>query len=215
MPRRLSPLAAALWLAAGTAALAPHAQAGSIYTCTDAQGRYRTADRPIPECLDREQRELSPTGSVKRIIPRPLTAEERAHAEAQRQAQARQQAEAQERQRQERALLARYPTPASHAQARTAALEQWQTLMQGLEQHHEALAKQQREVEAEMEFYQHNPKQAPAWLQQRQRDNREQRDKLTLQLEQQAQEKQQIQARFDAELEQLRRLWANTPSQQN
>lgn len=205
----------ALWLAAGTAALACPALAASIYTCTDAQGRYRTADRPIPECLDREQRELGPNGNVKRIIARPLTAEERAQAEAQRQAQARQQAEAQERRRQERALLARYPTPASHEQARTAALEQWQTLMQGLEQHHEALAKQQREVEAEMEFYQHNPKQAPAWLQQRQRDNREQRDKLTLQLEQQAQEKQQIQARFDAELEQLRRLWANTPSQQN
>lgn len=207
MPRRLSPLAAALWLAAGTTALAPHAQAGSIYTCTDAQGRYRTADRPIPECLDREQRELSPTGSVRRIIPRPLTAEERAHAEAQRQAQARQQAEAQERQRQERALLARYPTPASHAQARTAALEQWQTLMQGLEQHQQALAKQQRELDAEMEFYQGDPQQAPAWLRQRQRDNREQRDKLALQLEQQAQEKQQIQARFDAEEKRLQRLW--------
>ena len=205
----------ALWLAAGTAALACPALAASIYTCTDAQGRYRTSDRPIPECMDREQRELGPNGNVKRIIARPLTAEERAQAEAQRQAQARQQAEAQERRRQERALLARYPTPASHEQARTAALEQWHTLMQGLEQHQEALAKQQREVDAEMEFYQHNPKQAPAWLQQRQRDNQQQRDKLAVQLEQQAQEKQQIQTRFDAELEQLRRLWPNTPSQPN
>ena len=32
-------------------------------------------------------------------------------------------------------------------------------------------------------------------------------DKLAVQLEQQTQEKQQIQTRFDAELEQLRRLW--------
>ena len=32
-------------------------------------------------------------------------------------------------------------------------------------------------------------------------------DKLAVQLEQQAPEKQQIQTRFDAELEQLRRLW--------
>ena len=79
--------------------------------------------------------------------------------------------------------------------------------MQGLEQHQQALAKQQRELDAEMEFYQGDPQQAPAWLRQRQRDNQEQRHKLAVQLEQQTQEKQQIQARFDAELEQLRRLW--------
>ena len=29
-------------------------QGGGIYTCVDRNGRRLTADRPVPECLDRE-----------------------------------------------------------------------------------------------------------------------------------------------------------------
>jgi hypothetical protein len=65
------------------AVLAPavHAE-GSIYTCVDAKGRRLTSDRPILDCIDREQQELSPaTGLVVRKIGPSLTAEERAAAE--------------------------------------------------------------------------------------------------------------------------------------
>jgi hypothetical protein len=65
-------------LAAGL--LAP-AWAEGIYTCVDAKGRRITSDRPIIECIDREQRELSPSGTVRRKIGPSLTAMERAAVE--------------------------------------------------------------------------------------------------------------------------------------
>ena len=51
---------------------------GGIYTCVDRNGRRLTADRPIAECLDREQRELGPSGIVRRQIGPSLTEQERA-----------------------------------------------------------------------------------------------------------------------------------------
>ena len=49
-----------------------------IYSCVDAQGRRLTSDRPIPECVNREQRVLNRDGSVQRVLQPTLTAEERA-----------------------------------------------------------------------------------------------------------------------------------------
>ena len=61
----IAPFALALIAVFGAAGHA-WAQAG-IYTCVDAKGRRLTSDRPIVECLDREQKELTPNGNVKRI----------------------------------------------------------------------------------------------------------------------------------------------------
>ena len=49
-----------------------------IYTCTDGQGRKLTSDRPIAECVSREQRQLNRDGSLRRTVPPTLTPEERA-----------------------------------------------------------------------------------------------------------------------------------------
>ena len=73
MSAALVPVLALLAGAAGSA----WGQAG-IYTCVDAHGKRITSDRPILECLDREQKELNPTGTVRRIVPPSLTASERA-----------------------------------------------------------------------------------------------------------------------------------------
>ena len=70
------------------AAAQPQGASGSIYTCVDRNGRRLTADRPIPECLDREQRELSPSGTTRRQIGPSLTEIERAAQEAQRRKEA-------------------------------------------------------------------------------------------------------------------------------
>ena len=74
----------ALWagLTAFAFAQAPAAGQG-IYTCVDKHGRRITADRPIQECLDREQRELSPSGITRRQIGPSLSDTERAALEAQ------------------------------------------------------------------------------------------------------------------------------------
>ena len=79
-PGRWCALAACALLWGTTGALAQGsgtpAPAG-IYTCIDAHGRRLTSDRPIPACIDREQRELNRDGTVRRIIPPTLTATER------------------------------------------------------------------------------------------------------------------------------------------
>ena len=66
-------LAALLW---GPVVVA--AQTAGIYTCVDAKGRKLTSDRPIVDCLDREQLELNPSGTVRRKVGPSLTAQERA-----------------------------------------------------------------------------------------------------------------------------------------
>ena len=69
----------ALWAGLTALAFAQAPAAGQgIYTCVDKHGRRITADRPIQECLDREQRELSPSGITRRQIGPSLSDTERA-----------------------------------------------------------------------------------------------------------------------------------------
>ena len=101
---------------------AAQAQQGGIYTCIDGKGHRITADRLIPECTDREQKLLGPTGSVRGIVPPSLTATEReAKAEQDRKAGLEAQRKAEEK-RAERALLTRYPSQAVHDAERAKAL---------------------------------------------------------------------------------------------
>ena len=115
----------ALWagLTAVACAQAPAAGQG-IYTCVDKHGRRITADRPIQECLDREQRELSPSGITRRQIGPSLSDTERAALEAQQRKEAEERVRAIEEKRRERALVARYPDKATHDIERNAALQQ-------------------------------------------------------------------------------------------
>ena len=76
----LLPVAAAL---ASAAAWAQNASDRAIYTCDDGKGHKLTSDRLIPECMAREQRVLNSDGSVRRIVPPSMTADERADYEAQ------------------------------------------------------------------------------------------------------------------------------------
>ena len=59
------------------------AQSAGIYTCVDKAGRKFTADRPILECMDREQKILNPSGSVRSILTPPKTEKELADLVAQ------------------------------------------------------------------------------------------------------------------------------------
>jgi hypothetical protein len=48
----------------------------AIYSCTDADGRVISSDRPIAACSQRPMRELNADGSVRRIIAPPMTKEQ-------------------------------------------------------------------------------------------------------------------------------------------
>jgi len=179
-----------------------------IYTCVDAQGRRITSDRPIASCVDREQRELSSSGSVKRVIPPTPTADELAAIETKRKAEAEREARINEERRKERALLARYPNEATHQRERMKALEQVDAVEAAIQKRGEDLTKQRKTIDDEMGFYAKDPTKAPAWLRHKLRDNQTQSSAQATALQQQAGERQRVTARFDAELVQLRKLWA-------
>src|SRR3989344_5313328 len=103
-----------LTLGAELASAQSQGATGGIYTCVDRNGRRLTADRPIPECLDREQRELSPSGITRRQIGPSLTELERAAQDAQNRKDAEERARVVEERRRERVLVARYPDKAAH-----------------------------------------------------------------------------------------------------
>ena len=114
MPPRLAPVAACAARAAGTAGAG---RAAAIYTCIDAKGKQLTSDRPIAECIDREQQLLNRDGSLRSVMP--------AHADRRRARRARGARAPQawpsapprsDAIRRDRNLMARYPNEAAHQQ---------------------------------------------------------------------------------------------------
>lgn len=179
-----------------------------IYSCVDSLGRRITADRPIPECLDREQRELSPTGITRRVIPPNLTAEERAREEAKAQQESALRLKQAEEKKRDRALLARYGSQKQHDQERQQQLAVVKNTQVAIEKRTQDLIKQRENLQAELEFYKGDPKKAPAWLQHRVKENAEQIEAQKRLMEYQQEESQRINARFDEELVRLKVLWA-------
>ena len=183
-----------------------------IYSCVDKNGRRLTSDRPIVECLDREQEQRGATGTVRKIIPPSYTAEERERIEAKRRAEDEARARVAEERRRERALLVRYPNQAMHEKERQDALAQVDDVIVAMEKRAEALKTQRREIDTEMEFYQRDPSRAPGWLKRKLEDNIAEQQAHLRQLSERHSEKQRINERFDAELARLRPLWAGQAS---
>lgn len=211
-PRRsyrllLLPTVLGLGVACGQVLAQQERNSSGIYTCIDSQGRRLTSDRPIPECLDREQRELGRTGVTKRVVPPSYTAEERARLEEQKRAEELQRSRIAEERRRDRALLVRYPNQAVHDKERAEALAQIDEVIAAVNKRGEALDRQRKEIDTELEFYQNDPKKAPIWLQRKIEDNAQQVEVQRRFLTDQAQEKQRINARFDEELAKLKMLW--------
>ena len=180
---------------------------GGIYTCVDRNGRRLTADRPIAECLDREQRELGPSGIVRRQIGPSLTEQERAAQEAQRRKEAEARARELEERRRERVLTARYPDKAAHDVERTAAIQLVDDVTATAEKRLVELAQQRKAFDVEMEFYKKDPNKAPMSLRRKIAENEESIAEQQRFIAGQDQEKRRVHQRFDVELAQLRRLW--------
>ncbi|MDO9436538.1 DUF4124 domain-containing protein [Hydrogenophaga sp.] len=191
-------LGAGLW---STAAVA------QIYSCVDAKGRRLTSDRPIADCLDREQHQLGKSGTVVKTLPPSYTADERARLDAQRKQEAELQARVQEERRRDRALMIRYPNQGVHDKERAEALGQIDEVIGAVHKREVALVNQRKEIDTEMEFYKGNVAAAPNWLKRKVEDNEKQMLVQKRFLEEQAQEKQRINTRFDEELVKLKHLW--------
>ncbi len=215
--------AARVWLVAGCLLAGPVAvgaqtkapAAGSIYTCIDARGRLLSSDRPIPECRDRVQHEIGPSGTVRRVIAPPPTPEEQERAAAQQRAAAEAAAREAEQRRRESLLLARYPDEASHQRARAEALTQVQATIDSAQQHAQALEQERQRLDEEMAFYRKDPAKAPPALKQRLATNAQQRQLQAQFIADQEREKARIEERFDAERDTLRRLWTGASATPN
>ncbi|ROZ79224.1 DUF4124 domain-containing protein [Ramlibacter sp. WS9] len=182
--------------------------AQGIFTCVDAKGRRLTADRPIPECTDREQKELNPTGTVKRKIGPVLTADERAAEEEKNRKALEERNRLAEEKKRDRALLIRYPDQRAHDKERVGALAVADDAIVLAKKNVEDLAKQRRKLETELEFYQNNPSKVPGMLKRQVEENNEHTEAQKRFIANQDKEKLRINARFDDELVKLKQLWA-------
>ena len=156
----------------------------SIYTCVDAKGRRLTSDRPITDCLDRDQKELNSNGTVRRVVPPTPTAVERAAKEAREKQAAEDRQHLAEQKRMDKLLVKRYPNQVAHDMERAKALHPVE----------DAIATSSRRI-AEL----------------RARGADENDAQLASQLRfsaTQDEEKRRINARFDEELARLKPLWA-------
>ena len=203
-------LRSGVWLIGAINALPAMAQSTpiqGIYTCTDAQGRKLTSDRPIPACNDREQLILNPSGTVKSRVGPTLTALERADLEAKRKLELEERARLDEDKRRDRALLIRYPNQTAHDKERQEAHTQVGVVRHAVESRMEELLRQQTALNVEFEFYVKDPSKAPPAL-------RRQSEDLTQSLIVQRRfvsdldaETRRINVRFDEELVRLKQLW--------
>lgn len=210
---RLRSRRAALLLIGATAAAEVVAQAAAnaagIYTCVDARGRRLTSDRPILECSDREQRLLNQDGSVRRVIPPTLTAEERAEREAAERRAALERAARADATRRDRNLMSRYPDEAAHRKAREAALEPVRQAMRSSAKRLSELSAERRKLDDEAEFY--AGRALPLALKQRIDANDAGAAALRAATRTQEAELARIDALYEAELARLQRLWAGAP----
>ena len=128
------------------------APATTMYSCT-ANGKTYTADRPPAECANSDIRELNRDGSVRRVIPRPLTIEEqRARAlEAKKKYEEEEKILAQRRR--DRSLLEAYADEAEIEAARKKSLESAEQIIRRSQERAKSLAEDRRRLDEEAEFF--------------------------------------------------------------
>lgn len=186
------------------------ASSAAIYSCVDGNGRRLTSDRPIAECLAREQRLLNADGSVKQVVPPTMTVDELAEAEAKKRQAELDRAAKQDAVRRDRNLLARFPNEAAHNKAREAALDD---VRKGVKFSEERLAELERErkpLQDETEFY--KGRKLPLKLRQQLDANDAAAAAQRSLVQNQKEEIKRIDALYDAELDRLKKLWAGAPA---
>ena len=179
-----------------------------IFSCTDSRGRTITADRPIADCADREQREFGPSGTVRRTLEPTYTAREQAEREERARQAAMQASRLSEERRRERALVMRYPNPTAHERERSEAMLQIDAVIDAARKRLGELAKERQGIDDEMEFYKKDPSKAPPSLRRKLDDSEQSVAVQNRFIAAQEDEKKRVNARFDEERARLKPLWS-------
>lgn len=179
-----------------------------IYSCVTADGRRLTSDRPIVECLGREQQIHNRDGSVRAVLPPTLTAAERAEKEARERAAADERVAAADAVRRDRSLMSRFPDEAAHQRAREAALDTVRVATRTTESRLRELAVERKPLLDEAEFY--KGKALPAKLKQQLDANDAATEAQRVLIDNQKAELVRVNKLYDVELARLKRLWSGT-----
>src|SRR6476646_3443522 len=151
--KRIRPLLlAALAIALPQASRAAEPSARPIIQC-ELNGKKVTSDRPIPECANKEQRELFPDGSLKRIIPPTPTADELAAKEEKDREAKLEFAARSDAVRRDRNLMQRFPDEAAHRKAREKALDELRIAGRIYADRIAELMIEKKKLDDEREFY--------------------------------------------------------------
>jgi hypothetical protein len=179
--------------------------AQTIYSCTDASGRRLTSDRPIQECLDREQRLMNKDGSSRKVMPPRMSPKERAAQDEADRQKALADAAYKDAVRRDRNLLNRYPNEAVHRKAREAALDDVRGAIASSEKRIKDLQAERKPLQADAEFY--KGKALPFKLRGALEDNATSQDAQREIIENHRSELGRVNALYDVELGRLKRLW--------
>lgn len=184
--------------------------ASGIYTCVDDRGRRLTSDRPILDCIAKEQRVLNRDGSQRAVLPPTMTAEEKATQEAREREAAQARVAFADAVRRDRNMVARYPDEATHNKAREAALDTVRVAIKATELRSRDLALERKPLNDEAEFYLGRVM-PPKLKTQIDANDAAQEAQRSAVANQQA-ELARINRLYDAELERLRKLWSGAPA---
>lgn len=176
-----------------------------IYKCIGPDGKPRLTDRLNPECMNNDQQELRPDGSLKRVVPPPPTADEQAKLDQQLLALRETKASKDEAVKYDRLLLRRYPNEAAHDRARVNALERLRSAMAASERRLQELADERKRLLDEGEFY--KGRKMPDGLRQKIDTNAAGAAAQRELMKQQQGQIDDINRQFDAERDRLRKLW--------
>ena len=206
---RIRPLLLAAVVIALPAATRAAAPGIPIIQC-ELNGKKVHSDRPIAECANKEQRELNPDGSLKRIIPPTPTADEVAAKEEKDREAKLEFAAKSDAVRRDRNLMQRFPDEAAHRKAREKALDELRVSAKITAVRIADLLAEKVKNDEQKQFYvnEHVNKPLPTQLKQK-IDANEASLEAQRSLEQnQIAETARINALYDAELARLRKLWS-------
>jgi hypothetical protein len=201
---------ALLALAFAPAQAQTQAQGPRIYSCIDSNGKRLTSDRTIPECAAREQKILNSDGSVNRVVPPTLTADERADLEQREREASAERVARQDAVRRDRNLMARFPNEGAHRKAREKALDDVRNSVRISETRVKLLTAERKPLLDESEFYLGKP--LPPKLKAALDANDASLAAQRTLIQNQEVEVSRINGLFDSELVRLRQLWAGAPA---
>jgi hypothetical protein len=184
-------------------ATAVSGQSPTMFTCV-AGGRTYSGDRPPPECFNSDIRELNRDGSLRRVIARPLTAEEQKARAIELKKKAEEEEKALAQRRRDRSLLEAYGSEQEIEVARTKALISSNEVVTRSQVRLERMDAERKRLVEETEFY--KKRETPETVKRAFVINDQERAAELKIMKEAQSEMQRINDRFDADKKRFREL---------